>query len=345
MPGVTATTEGRPAWRRALDDFPRAMSWSADGELVAFGSASGRVTVFRAADGEPGPSWVAHDGAVTALAFHPRSTRVLTAGEDRRTRIYDVGEEKTLALPSGVSGWTEALAWNPKGSKLAVALGRVARIFSETGEPLVDLPEVESTISALAWSADGAQVAVACYGGVRLFDAKTGKRTKTLDWKGSMLSLAWSPNGKVIACGCQDNSLHFWRLPAGKDSMMSGYPLKPKAIGWSHDSKLLASSGAAEATVWRFEGKGPEGTTPIELAAHEEPITTLEFAPLVSMLATGCRGGRLFLWSPSDSPRPMRVFRLRDRVAVMGWGLVPSKSALLLAGADASGEVAAWPMQ
>ena len=39
-----------------------------------------------------------------------------------------------------------------------------------------------------------------------------------------MLSLAWSPDGSVVASGCQDNNVHFWRFPQGKDTVLPGTP-------------------------------------------------------------------------------------------------------------------------
>jgi WD40 repeat protein len=218
-------------------------------------------------------------------------------------------------------------------------------VLSADGRVLVELPPLESTVAGLGWSPDGAQIACACYGGVRIFDGKTGRRQRALEWKGSMVSLAWSPNGKVIACGCQDNSVHFWRVPAGKDSQMSGYPCKPRALAWSHDGRLLATSGAPEVTFWTFEGKGPEGTKPIQLTAHEEVITAMAFAPVVDMLATGCRAGVGYFWAPEEVPRPVRRFGLGARIEALQWTLAPAEDNVLLAGCDAEGSVGVWALR
>jgi WD40 repeat protein len=334
-----------PRFSLETDDFPRAVSWSASGEELAWGAASGTIEIVRAKDGSRLSATRLSGTGVAALAWNPREPRLAAGGEDGSVVFVEPGNGAVtpIVLPSG--HWAEHLAWNPKGSKLAIALGRATFVHAADGRLLVKLPPVESTITGIAWSPDGAQVAAACYGGVRVFDAKTGRCQRSLDWKGSMLSLVWRPGGRVIACGCQDNSVHFWRLPAGKDSQMSGYPGKPKAIGWSHDGRLLATAGAPEITVWNFEGAGPEGTTPIQLAAHEQPITALAFAPMVDMLASGCRGGKGYFWSPEEVARPVRRFSMKARIETLQWTLAPSEDNVLLAGADAAGQVAVWALR
>jgi WD40 repeat protein len=348
MPRVAAVASlsaTPPRFSRHTDDFPRALTWSTTGQELAWGTAAGTVEIVAAKDGTTIGSARLPGTGVAALAFHPRLPRLCAGGEDGSLTFLDVAGASVQEVLPATGAWAEHVAWNPKGSKLAAARGRAAVVLSAEGSILIELAEVESTITGLAWSPDGSQIACACYGGVRLFDAKTGKQQRGLDWKGSMISLAWRPGGRVIACGCQDGSVHFWRLPAGKDSQMSGYPLKPKAIGWSHDGRLLATAGAPEITVWKFEGKGPEGTRPIELSAHEEPVTALAFAPLVDMLATGCRAGEGYFWTPQELTRPVRRFEMTARIESLQWTLAPAEENVLLAAADAAGRVGVWVLR
>ena len=345
MPGLNAVATAEPRFALEADDYPRGLSWSASGEELAWGTASGQVRIVAASDGATIRTAGLAPTGVASLVWHPREPRLCAGGEDGSVSFINPIDGTVTRVLEPAGCWAEHVAWNAKGSKLAVARGRAALVLAADGRELVRLPEVESTISGLAWSPDGSQLAYACYGGVRLFDPKTGRRQRSLDWKGSMLSLAWHPGGKVIAGGCQDNSVHFWRLPAGKDSQMSGYPAKPKAVGWSHDGRLLATSGAPQITVWKFEGKGPEGTSPIELDAHEQPVTALAFAPIVDMLASGCRGGRGYFWAPDELDRPVRRFTMTDKIEALQWTLAPAEDNVLLAATDAAGCVAVWALR
>ena len=59
---------------------------------------------------------------------------------------------------------------------------------------------------------------------------------------------------------------------------MSGYPFKPSALAFDKSGTYLATGGSETVTIWNFEGEGPEGTTPLILSHHREPLTSLTFS-------------------------------------------------------------------
>jgi WD40 repeat protein len=283
-----------------------------------------------------------HEGAVTALAWHPGAHRLAIAGEDGAIEILDLDTSGTTTVTRSGGRGVELLAWNPAGTVLAIARGHAVAISAGDGRPISYLPAVESTIAGLSWSPDGALIACACYGGVRLFDPKTRRGVRRLDAAGSMLSLAWSPDGSVIACGCQDNRVCTWRLPNGEDTSMSGYASKPKALSFSGDGRLLATAGGHDASVWNLGGDGADSRTPLRLVGHSSPITTLAFAPERALLATACREGHLHLWEPSEHGRPVAFLRMEHRVENLAWGAGGGDRDMLLAATDAGGALAVW---
>lgn len=332
-----------PLWKATVEDYPRALAWSPTGDRLAVGLASGTITLLHGAEGHVVRQIPAHRGGVVSLGYDEETGVLASGGEDGAVRLWrSGGEEPIEVLPPGPT-WAGPLAFSPSGARLAASAGREVTVATVAGAATARGMFPDSTVAALGWTPDGSTLAVAGYGGVHLLDPATGKSRQTLRWKGSMLSLAVSPDGRVVACGCQDNSLHFWRLPEGKDSQMWGYPLKPVAISWSHDGQLLASSGGSVVTVWPFDGPGPEGRKPIELDGHDDALTAVTFAPVVSVLATGCKRGRVCLWTPAELQRPVRVMTMEDRIESLVWGLAPRQQQMLLAGADASGGITVWP--
>ena len=146
-----------------------------------------------------------------------------------------------------------------------------------------------------------------------------------------------SPDGDIVACGSQDNSVHFWRRSTSQDSMMAGYPGKPSALAFDHTGTLLATGGGKEATVWSFQGDGPEGTRPGVLEFHTLPITSLKFSPRRRRLASGSRDGSVAVWALGSNGEGHAVGGVRLDSLISG--LVWRSDGLALALLDASGGV------
>jgi WD40 repeat protein len=280
----------------------------------------------------------AHGGGVLGVSASPDGKFLATCGQDEVAKLWTMRGELVRVLPGGGGAWVEHVAWSPATGGLATAAGKKVRIWSTEGEPVVEAEPLSSTVTALAWRADGTELAATCYGGVHILPLKAGAKVRHLPWKGSLISLAWSPDAKVVACGSQDCSVHFWRLPSGQDSEISGYPFKPKALAWDRESKLLACAGNAAITVWYFRGKGPEGTKPNILEAHQGVCTQLAFSPRKTILASGSEDSSVLLWSPRKGKTPLRYAFLDAEVTGLAWH--PDHHTLI--GADATGTVCAW---
>jgi WD40 repeat protein len=124
---------------------------------------------------------------------------------------------------------------------------------------------------------------------------------------GSVLALAFSPDGQRLAHGNQDASIHYWDLRKHKELEMWGYDTKVRERAWSNDGRWLATGGGASVTVWDTSGrKGPQGSRPLFLDRHEQPITALAFQPAPgTLLASAGRDGLVALWSLPDDDLPV----------------------------------------
>ncbi|MFO0638189.1 MAG: WD40 repeat domain-containing protein [Polyangiaceae bacterium] len=308
------------------------------GENVLAATGEGELFLLDGATGRTLERVRAHDGGANAAALSPGGAHVVTCGQDGRARVFDA---RTLVphadLPSP-SAWVEAATFSPKGDLVAIACGRRFRVFGVDGSPVVESEDHPSTVTALTFGRDGKRLATAAYGGVCLFSLAERRTIRRFEWKGSLVSLAMSPDDKVVACGSQDGSVHFWRLSTGRDSAMTGYPFKPKSLAWDSASSLLATGGDTKVTVWDFQGKGPEGTAPIQLDAHKGLVSSLAFAERRALLASGGEETAVFLWEPRKSREP-RAFGLTDDVVT---SLRFGKSSLVAA--TAAGRVTVFEM-
>lgn len=301
-----------PAWTRELGDHPVGLAYALGGKVLVVAFGGGSVVVLDASSGEPQRTIAVHEGA-GALAMASDGVRVVTGGMDGNAYVVDLASGTVAHRLEADAEWVEHVAFASDGS-FAFAAGKHARWHRADGSLLCKLGPHGSSVHGLAFSPDATKLAVARYGGLDLW-TREGTKDRELAWKSSLVSVAWQPKDRFIAAGCQDNAVHFWRLETEGDSMMGGYPAKPKAIAWSHDGTSLATGGGEEIVVWSFRGRGPEGTSPILLKGHSKLVTTLATAPSDHRLASGGRDGLFCVWRPQRSETPVAQYAMSAPVA------------------------------
>ncbi len=95
--------------RKAFERLPgpvHAVAYSADGKLLAVAGAASEVRIHDASEGKRLATLKGHEGAIFAVAFHPSTNQVVTAGFDGMVRIYetDKGELKHAFVPVPIKG-------------------------------------------------------------------------------------------------------------------------------------------------------------------------------------------------------------------------------------------------
>lgn len=292
--------------------YVAALAWSSDSAAVAIADDVGAVSVLKKRDGRL-QRVAAHAGGALTLDWSTRD--VLASG----------GRDGQIVLGATTSrvgrGWVERVAWHPTGDLLAVAHRRRVSFWTPAGECLDVSAELPATVTCLQWHPERSVCAAGSYGGVRLISAADASSSTPLDWKGSVLALAFSPDGQRLAHGNQDASIHYWDLRKHKELEMWGYDTKVRELAWSNDGRWLATGGGASVTVWDTSGrKGPQGSRPLVLDRHEQPITALAFRPApATLLASAGRDGLVALWSLPDDDLPVATNDLGEAATTLAW--------------------------
>ncbi|HEX5270538.1 MAG TPA: hypothetical protein VFW33_08640, partial [Gemmataceae bacterium] len=166
---------------RVLDDegpFEEATTFRPDSRQVAFGHADGTVRIYDTETGHVIRDLPPGAGAVNCLAYHPTLPRLAVAGNND-VAIWDVETGRRLVLLHHLTTAC-ALAWHPRGHRLAVATyGRQIHLWdAESGRPITP-PWQGATHEGihLAFSPAGDRVAsTEWYSVLRLWDAATGQQ-------------------------------------------------------------------------------------------------------------------------------------------------------------------------
>jgi WD40 repeat protein len=265
------STDGQLA-KGARGTAVSALAFSHNDRLVATGNVSGIVQVWRrdedSSEYRPWHSFDNHSRRVTAAAFLPDGSRLLTASLDNTVAQWDLenGEEMVpliLKHPRGVT----SMALVPKQRQLVTACDDGKLRLWQIDEPrlLAEFAGAEGTINSIAVSPAGelALSADATGGKVRLWQLPSGKEIPhpsgdrpdrpLLDFNrigGQVWTACFTPDGRcVLTVGGNDAQL--WDLSTA-DQVMSFSPHGAVAsAAFSPDSRwIVTASWDNSAKIW-----------------------------------------------------------------------------------------------
>jgi WD40 repeat protein len=301
VPGATAV----------IEDFPVALAWSPDGASLAVGGGEGRI--YRTRIEGNAELLGEHAPGVLELAWQPKGSTLASSGQDGAVRWWQpaaAGQEPRVLAQA--PGWLAGLAWRGDGRQLAFARGKDLLLFDCEGQPARTLTGHGSTLSHVVWR--GRDALLAAGNGALFVDRIDDGTIEQLVLEGTPLTLALSPDRKIAANGLADGTVNFRYLNSRRRSRMSGYAGKVDQTVWSANSRWLAtaSTGASSIVVWDFSGKGPEGSEPLQLEAHEDRIEHLAFQSSGPLLVSAGRDWRVALWRPGPGRQAALDIQLLD---------------------------------
>jgi WD40 repeat protein len=318
--------------RIELGDCPVDAAWSPDGAALVVAGGEGAIMLVQIGEATLVRRIGQHRTGALAVAWQKSGPLFASSGQDGAVLLWDA---RSLAARSihQAAEWSEQLAFDQQGRWLAVATGRVLRLFGADGTPGSSFESQPGAIAALAWRPKGSEIAAAGNGGVRIHRLEPSVESRDYPWQGACLTASWNADGRVLAAGMQDGSVHLWYVVLGTQSQMQGYGSKVAVTAWSGNGRYLVTAGGSSLIAWDFSGKGPQGSRPLELQSHSERINALACRPSGSSLVSAARDRRLLLWRLGFSDAPQDAHLLADECTVLRY----ARNGERLAVGDASG--------
>jgi WD40 repeat protein len=287
--------------------------FSPDGSLLATGSHSGAVDLWR-----PGSGRLVHElydqGKIARnLAFSPDGTLLATAGGDGGTRIWRVVDGTRLYLFPGHTGPVVAVAWSRDGRLLADAsTDRSARLYAVQGQRLVvsliaKLPGNLAGTSAVAFDPAGTRLATGgVEGGVRLWDSSPEERLAPLGFHhGAVATASFSPDGRLVVSAGVDDKAIIWNVDSRRKLHVLNVHSPADDANFSPDGRLVVTATAdGVARVWSVAS----GEL-VRRLADSSALRRARFSPDGTVVVTGATDGSVHLWRVDDGDE-LRRFRV-----------------------------------
>jgi WD40 repeat protein/transcriptional regulator with XRE-family HTH domain len=285
--------------------FPGSIALSGDGALLAAGTSTGPVWLWRVTDRTLVAMLEGHSGAVWGGALASDDRLMASGSGDGTVRLWDVTGGRPRATLTGHTGtvWSVALATEvgllaSGGGDHTVRLWELA-----SGRELLTLVGHTGAVRSVALSADGQLLASGSFDGtVRLWQPSTGQLLAVLRGHTSAVwGVALSADHQLVASGGQDGTVRLWEATSGRPrASLEGHAGGVWSVALSADGRLLASGGGdGTLRLWEAVRGRPLAT----MRGHTGSVWGAKLTDDGRLLASGGGDGMVRLWeAPSGRP-------------------------------------------
>jgi WD40 repeat protein/tRNA A-37 threonylcarbamoyl transferase component Bud32 len=280
-----------------------------------------------------------HSRAVTAAAFSPDGSRMVTTSDDGLAQVWETASGGKLATFRANGAPIYSAAFSPDGRWIAngewvTNSDQAATAFvweAATGRLLLKLKGHGGSVWSVAFSPDGHRLVTGSEDRTaKVWDLATGQPTLTLEGHQERIwSVAFSPNGQWIATGSLDQTAKLWDAATGRALRTLGHLDKVWGVAFSPDSqRVVTGSGDTLARVWQVSS----GRELLTLQGHTAGVGTVAFSPDGQRIVTGSADRTIKLW---DAATGREVAALRGHTShLISVAFSPNGKLLLSASAD-----------
>lgn len=301
--------------------------------LVTIGRAAGEpVKIWDASNGKLVREFKAHEGRVTCLAVSPDGMKILTGGNDKMIRLWNITDvARPLWQQAETDGYAISAAFSYNGKQ--VVTGTESTKFKggqcnatirqvANGAAVKTFPH-DQKVTAVAFFPDGKKIVTGC-GGASVIQTveQAGQKFPVYIWNdqnektpegtfdehpGIITSLAVAANGKHVLSASSDGTARIWTstTPQEVQYFLSHSGAVQSAVPSPDGRFVLTAAADKKAVLWEVSSRTMRKT----FAGHTGTVAGAIFSPDGQRAFTAGYDGWVKVWLLKEGPSPLRTFR------------------------------------
>jgi WD40 repeat protein len=247
-------------------------------------------------------AWDLSNDLITTIPGSQRSPRwspdgkyIVTYGEDRTIRLWDLSNRITATTILKSQDFTMGLSWSPDSNYIVTPTRKNILIWDKYGKQIGKFAGHTDVISCANFSPDAKRIVTASNDKTaRVWDT-SGKQLLLLKHNDALLHAAFSPDGKYILTTTNDDSNKQTKIWSESGKLISTFPAR--GMTWSPNSKYIMatynSNGETYSSLWNLAGKKI-----VEFPASRNSFFGASFSPDGERIVT-TEGETASIWNTS----------------------------------------------
>ncbi|NER24798.1 MAG: TIR domain-containing protein [Symploca sp. SIO1C2] len=285
-------------FRVAQGGYVLSVAISPNGQMIASGSADGKVQLWDLEGNPIGKPFEGHKKGVFSVAFSPDGQTIVSGSEDTTLRLWDL-KGNLIGKPfEGHEYRLLSVAFSPDGKTIiSGSTDKTLRLWDTEGNPIGEpFTGHKDYVTSVAFSPDGQTiVSGSADKTLRLWDIEGNTIGKPFTGHDERISsVAFSPDGQTIVSGSWDKTLRLWDKESNSISQtFRGHGGYVTSIAISPDGQIIVS-GSNDNTVRSWDLKGNPIAQPFK--GHERFVTSVAISSDGGMIVSGSEDSTVRLW-------------------------------------------------
>lgn len=304
-------------------------SWSENSNFISLGSTLGEIVIIDLIRNNIKILQEKNDNSIDSIGFNHNNNYLMATGQLGELVLWEMGVDNSYNLIEKYSlgaNWIDHASWQPKGSRLSVAIKNKINFWNSTNKIWEKSNiELNNSVQSLSWSKDG-ELLSACSSNELLVSKNMHTEGINKLCKSSCpsagISVSFSDSGKYLACGQYDKSMMIWKnYETDRPNLIKGFPSKVNKVIWSEiDNKLqLASLSYNLIILWNKKNEVSDSWKPMPLKPCVERINSIEYSPRNPLLVSTGLKSSLNFWDQNGLLLENKELDINEGINLIKW--------------------------